>query len=162
RIAAALADEQIREAARLIEAADKRALASDNMAKAMAKDVADALQQAADAEHRVRHLPAELEEARERAERAETEHATAAAALADAERRIADGEARAWRLDSELVSTNVEARRVSRADKAALEAAGRELAAERQTVGALQEYKRQLDGELADLRARLAAAITRA
>jgi chromosome segregation ATPase len=160
RIAAALADEKIREAGRLIEAAEKRTIASEAMAKAMAKDVADALQQAAEAEQRVRHLPAELEEARARAERSATDHAEAAAALADTEQRLAEVEARALRLDSELVTTNLEARRVSRADKAALEAIRRELAAEHSTAVALEECKQQLEGELGELRARLSAAIT--
>jgi chromosome segregation ATPase len=160
RVAAALADQQIREAARRVEDAENRANAADTIAKAMATDVAVALRRAVEADLKVRYAPAELEAAHRRAEEAEAENAKAAAAISNAERQASEAEARASRCESELQSANEEVRRIS-GSRAALDVVRRELAAERSTSVALADCKRQLDGELTELRAQLSAAIRR-
>jgi chromosome segregation ATPase len=81
------------------------------------------------------------------------------AALAPTERRAAE---RASELESELQSANAQVRKLKTASEVALEASRRELAAERSTTAALADCKRQLDGELATIRAQLATTITRA
>lgn len=162
RVAAALADQQIREAARRVEEAETRANAADTIAKAMATDVAEALRRAVDADLKVRHAPAELEAAHRRAEEAEAEHVKAVAGTSSAERRAAAAEERASRYEAELQAANEDARRVSGIHQTALESIRRELAAERSTSLALADCKRQLDSELAGLRAQLSAAIRRA
>ena len=161
RMAAALADKQVREAARRVEIAEERVVAANTIAKAMAKDVAEALRRAVDAELRVRNSPKELEAAHRTAEQAEAERAKAAAALDDAERRVAEADARASQWESELRSADAHVRRLKNTGEAAVEAVRRELAAERSTAVALADCKRQLDGELAELRTKLAAAISR-
>jgi hypothetical protein len=115
RIAAALADQQIREAARRVADAEDRANASSTIAKAMAKDVAEALRRAVEADLKVRHAPAELEAAHRRTEEAEAENAKTAAGLSIAERRASEAEVRASQYESESQTANEEVRRVSSA-----------------------------------------------
>jgi hypothetical protein len=130
RIAAALADQQIRDAARRIDDADTRANAAETIAKAMAKDVAEALRRAADVEVRLRHAAVELEAANRRADRAEAEHAYAAGTIAELERRAAEAEARASQAAAEVQLATAEVRRVGSAGQTALDQVRRELAAE--------------------------------
>jgi chromosome segregation ATPase len=169
RIAAALADVQLREAARRVEAAESRARACDLMAKAMAKDVAEALRRATESDLKVRNAPIELEAATRRAEAAEVEIEKAAVKIAETETRVSEAEARASeaearaaQLDTAIESAREEAREISSARHAAIESIRRELAAERSSAAALADCKRQLDDELADVRAQLSAAMTRA
>ncbi len=169
--ARALAGEKrVTDSERRTEDAEKRASAADTMAKAMAKDVAEALRRAADADTRARSVSRELENAHKRANNAEAVSAEVAAAVGDSQRRVAEAEARVATIEQELggkleatqreLGGKLEATQAALGGK--LEAVQRELAAERSTSLTMVDRKTQLERELADIRGQLPLLVARA
>ena len=150
---------------------EKRASAADTMAKAMAKDVAEALKRAVDADAKARGVARELDGAHKRAEAAEARAVEAAAQLKAAEERAAAAEAAKTALEAEAAAkleavqkdltdklTAAEQALLAKADQLGkdlgdkLAQAQRELAAERSTAMSLVDRKTQLERELNEAR----------
>src|SRR5262249_26694107 len=112
------------------------ASAADTMAKAMAKDVAEALRRAAEADTKSRGVGRELADALRRAEQAEA-RATSAREL---ETRVAE-------LEQELAGTIA---RAEREDGQQIEDVQRELATHRSAAAELGDHKARLERELTD------------
>ena len=135
---------------------DKRASAADTMAKAMAKDVAEALRRAVEADARARAVARELAGAHTKAADAEAK----ALGVNEAEDRAKAAEARAAEVAARVAGqlAELEATLTTAAtattnelrDK--LASALRELAAERGSSMALVTHKTQLERELSELK----------
>lgn len=95
-------EQRIAETSKRANDSEGRATAADAMAKAMAKDVAEALRRAADVEMKVRSNARELEDGARRAVEAEQREAAATASVAALEARAVTGETKAAQLDVEL------------------------------------------------------------
>jgi chromosome segregation ATPase len=133
------ADRRVRDAESRADDAEKRAMAADTMAKAMAKDVAEALRRAADADMRTRATGRELAEVVKRAEAAEKQIAEGVETKREYERKATESGGKLESVQKELGTK--------------LESLSRELAAERSTSLTLVDRKTQLERELAEARA---------
>ena len=164
------AAKRVVEAERRAADLETRASAADTMAKAMAKDVAEALRRAAEADKVAKSMHREIADSQRRATEAEAKLAQESTAISDAERRATEAEARATALQGELTA-QIEATQKQLTDKLAatqkeladkLAATQRELAAERSGFMALVDRKTHLEREVADARAQLPALKLRA
>lgn len=97
------AERRIAEATKHASDGEARANAADAMAKAMAKDVAEALRRAADIDMKVRANARELEDALRRAVEAGERESVATASAAALEQRATVAEAKVAQLDGELI-----------------------------------------------------------
>ncbi|TMQ14568.1 MAG: FHA domain-containing protein, partial [Deltaproteobacteria bacterium] len=164
------AENTARDAERRADDAEKRASAADTMAKAMAKDVAEALRRAAEADTRARGISRDLSEALRRAEQAEARTSAGAASVREVEQRATAAEARVAELEQALAARAEEvhkelAGKLDQTQKelgAKVEQVARELAAERSTSLSLVDRKTQLERDLAEARAQLPGLAQRA
>ena len=147
------------DADRRIEHAEQRTSAADTMAKAMAKDVAEALRRAADADMRARTVGRELDSAHQRANQAAAMSSEAARSMAEAQRRVASAEARVAQLEREHAD-QLEATQAALGGK--LAAMQRELAAERSSALGMVDRKTQVERELVEIRAEWPQLVARA
>ena len=138
------ADRRVRESDNRADDAEKRATAADTMAKAMAKDVAEALRRAAETDMKGRSVHRDLAEALRRAEAAEARITEGLATTRDFERKASESDARVGEVQKEL-TTKLET------VQSRLESLQRELAAERSTSLTLVDRKTQLERDLASL-----------
>ena len=138
------AERRLRESEIRADDAEKRATAADTMAKAMAKDVAEALRRAAETDMKGRSVHRDLAEALRRAEAAEARITEGLATTRDFERKASESDARVTEVQTALTTKldTVQSR---------LEALQRELAAERSTSLTLVDCKTQLERDLASL-----------
>ncbi len=163
------ADKRIADAFVRADENEQRASAADTMAKAMAKDVAEALRRAVEADARARGVARELDGAHRRAEAAEKRDGERVAATREAETRVAAAEAKVLEIQAQLGGKLADAERelatrtesVEKVLNAKLEQVQRELAAERSTALALVDRKTQLERELTELRSAPAGAEAR-
>jgi len=154
--AVATAERRLAEAITRAEDAEKRASAADTMAKAMAKDVAEALRRAVDADAKARAVSRELASAHRKADEAEQK----ALAVTEAEARATAAEKELADVREQVKTQLAELERdlTAKSDKLIAElrdklaAAQRELAAERQTAMAMVDRKTQLERQLDELK----------
>ncbi len=153
----AAAEKRAAEALARADDQDKRASAADTMAKAMAKDVAEALRRAVEADAKARAVSRELAGAHQKAADAEQK----ALAVTEAEDRAKAAEAKAAETAAAVGAQLAELEtRLTTASTALLTelrdklaATQRELAAERGSAMALVTAKTQIERELAELKA---------
>lgn len=130
------------------DASDDRATAAEVMAKAMAKDVAEALRRAAEVEKKLRGTMRELEAAQRSVEEVEQREATSAVAVRSLEERTIAAEIQRTQLQKELVDkvATLEAEHRTR-----LETAVKGLEAELERVQAQWSAQRELhDSQVAE------------
>lgn len=136
---------------------DKRASAADTMAKAMAKDVAEALRRAVEADAKARAVGRELAGAHKRAE--DADHKALGVDAAEARAKAAEVETAALavrvagqlqELEAKLTAAAAETISELRDKVASLQ---RELVAERGSAMGLVTHKTQLERELSELKA---------
>jgi ParB family chromosome partitioning protein len=160
------AEKKLGEATTRADGAEARASAADTMAKAMAKDVAEALRRAVDADTKARAVSRELAGAHRKADEAEQR----AAAVAETEARAKAAEQQLVELQARVQDQLAELEKdlTAKSDKLILElrdklgATQRELAAERQSSMAIIDRKTQLERELTELRTSSTGSGTRA
>jgi chromosome segregation ATPase len=148
RARAEAADVQLVQANVRAEQAELRAGAADTMAKAMAKDVAEALRRAVDADTRARTGARELDGAHRRAEAAEKRDAERQIVLRDAEQRAAQAEAALVAIRTQL-TTKVEA--ADNELRGKLEQVQRELAEARGQLASAQQRIETAESRSAEL-----------
>jgi len=154
--ATATAEKKLAEATTRADGAEARASAADTMAKAMAKDVAEALRRAVDADTKARAVSRELAGAHRKAEEAEAR----AAAVAETEARAKAAEQAVIETQAKVEAqlADLEKQLTEKSDKLIAElrdklaATQRELAAERQSSMAIIDRKTAVERELNELK----------
>ncbi len=162
---AAEAEQRIAEALQRANDSDGRANAAEAMAKAMAKDVAEALRRAADIEMKVRANSREFDQALRRAAEAVQRESVATAGVAALEGRAVAAETKSAQLDAELVevrqdlATRDRLHAESTEQIAAMKQRIREFeAAQASAQTALQSTEQDFTRRVAELEDQLAAA----
>jgi len=153
----AISEKRAVEALQRADDQDKRASAADTMAKAMAKDVAEALRRAVEADAKARAVSRELAGAHKKAADAEQK----ALGVTDAEDRAKVAEARVQEISAGVAGQLAELEtKLTTASTATitelrdkLASTQRELAAERGSAMALVTHKTAIERELTELKA---------